>query len=211
MRSSARSSATTRSTARASARRSARSSPSATGSSRRLHETPRVDFRPRVRKHAVDLVVLFVLASVIAAYVALSQPGVREVVIHGYVLVVGALLMLALVTSTNDALPRRGRSDLERALGERGTPDRRLPDLERAEREVTLATASAYDLHYRLLPHLRAVASARLERRGLRLSPEHAGRWWDLLRPDREPPEEHFGGGISVRDLRALVDDLERI
>jgi hypothetical protein len=164
-----------------------------------------------MRRHGVDLVVLFVLSSGIAAYIALAQPGIRDVVLHGYVLVVGALLMFALVTSTNEALPRRRAGDLERALGERSPRTRRLPELERVEREVTLGTASAYDLHFRLLPHLREIARARLERRGLALAPEHAGRWWPLLRPDREPPKDHFGSGISERDLRALVDDLERM
>ena len=155
--------------------------------------------------------VLFVLATAVAAYVSLSQPGIREIVLHAYVLVVGALVMLALVTATGEALPRRARSDLERALDDRGAGTRRLPELERMQREVTLAAASAYDFHYRLLPHLREIAEARLDRRGLRLAPEHVGRWWDVLRPDREAPAEHFGGGIAEADLRALVDDLERI
>ena len=167
--------------------------------------------RPRPTRHVVDVVVLFVLATAVAAYVSLSQPGVRDIVLHVYVLVVGALLMLALVTATGDALPRRRAGDLERALAERHVPRRELPELERMEREVTLATASAYDFHYRLLPHLREIAETRLDRRGLRLSPEHAGRWWDVLRPDREAPEDHFGGGVAEADLRALVDDLERI
>src|SRR5215210_3747864 len=164
-----------------------------------------------MRRHAVDIVVLFVLSSGVAAYVALSQPGVRSIALHAYVLVIGALLMLALVTATSEALPTRQRGELERALGERVSTERPLPELERAEREVTLATASAYDFHYRLLPHLRAIAEARLERRGLALTRAHAGRLWDVLRPDREAPEEHFGGGISERDLAALVDDLERM
>ena len=111
-----------------------------------------------MRRHAVDITVIFVLSTILTAYVALSQPGVRDIAIHVYVLVIGALLMLALVTSTKEALPRRARSDLERALADRHVTERRLPELERSEREVTLATASAYDLHYRLLPHLRAVA-----------------------------------------------------
>ncbi len=166
---------------------------------------------PKPTRHVVDIVVLFVLASAVAAYVSLSQPGIREIVLHAYVLVVGALVMLALVTATGEALPRRARSDLERALDDRGAGRRPLPELERMQREVTLAAASAYDFHYRLLPRLREIAEARLDRRGLRLAPEHVGRWWEVLRPDREAPAEHFGGGIAEADLRALVDDLERI
>jgi hypothetical protein len=164
-----------------------------------------------VRRYAVDIVVLFVIASAVTAYASLSQPSIRGIALHAYVLVLGALAMLALVTATSDALPRRARGELEQALAERRVLERPLPELERVQREVTLATASAYDFHYRLLPHLRSIARARLERRGLQLAPEHVGRWWHLLRPDRPPPDEHFGGGISERELHALVDDLERI
>ena len=41
--------------------------------------------------------------------------------------------------------------------------------------------------------------------------PETLGRWWELLRPDREPPADRFAPGISRAELRALVDDLERM
>jgi hypothetical protein len=164
-----------------------------------------------MRRYGVDIVVLFVIATAAVAYVSLAQPGIRGIALHAYVLVIGGLLRLALVSATGEALPRRTQGDLERALAERRVRERPLPELERVQREVTLATASAYDFYYRLLPHLRAIASARLERRGLELAPEHLGRWWELFRPDRPPPDEHFGGGISERELRALVDDLERI
>jgi len=79
------------------------------------------------------------------------------------------------------------------------------------EREVTLGAATAYDLHVRLLPQLRQIAQARLERSGRPMSPETLGRWWELLRPDRPVPENRHGPGISVAELRALVSDLERM
>jgi hypothetical protein len=164
-----------------------------------------------VRRHALDLIVLFVLASAVCGYVALAAPGVRSEALHAYVLALGALVMLGLVTATGESLPRSEHGDFERALAERATAERRLPELERSEREVTLGISSAYDLHHRLLPHLRECAQARLERRGLALAPEHTGRWWPLLRPDRPPPDEHFAHGIRVDELRALVDDIERI
>jgi len=164
-----------------------------------------------VRRVAFDIAVVFVGATVVATYAALEQPGLRGLVLHLYVLLVGALTMFALVTATSEALPRRARSDFERALAERSPPDRALPEIEKMQREVTLATASAYDLHYRLLPHLREIARARCERRGRRPGPELLGRWWELLRPDREPPEERFSGGMKVRELRECLEDLERI
>jgi hypothetical protein len=164
-----------------------------------------------VKRHALDLVVLFVLASVVCGYLALAAPGVRTEALHAYVLALGGLVMIGLVTATGESLPRSDRDDFDRALGERSASERRLPDLERTERAVTLGISSAYDFHHRLLPHLRECAQARLERRGLSLAPEHVGRWWELLRPDRPAPDEHFAHGIRVDELRELIRDLERI
>ena len=164
-----------------------------------------------MRRHLLDLIVLFVLSSLVCGYVALAQPGLRNVTLHVYVFVVGGLLMLGLVAAAGDSVPRRSRSELDQALAERNRRAPRLPDVERTEREVTLATASAYDLHYRLLPHLREVAQCRLERAGKVAGPDTLGRWWELLRPDRPEPEDRFAPGIKQAELRALVDDLERM
>jgi hypothetical protein len=164
-----------------------------------------------VRRHLPDIVILFVLASLITGYVLAAQPSMRSVTLHAYVFVVGGLLMLGLVAAAGDAVPRRRRSELEAALAGPGTREKRLPEVEKLEREVALATASAYDLHYRLLPQLREIAQARLERTGREAGPETLGRWWDLLRPDRPPPEDRFEKGISASDLRALVQDLARM
>jgi uncharacterized membrane protein len=164
-----------------------------------------------VRRHLLDLIVLFVLSSLVCGYVALAQPGLRNVTLHVYVFVVGGLLMLGLVAAAGDSVPRRSRSELDQALAERNRRSARIPEVERTEREVTLATASAYDLHNRLLPHLREVAQCRLERAGKTPGPETLGRWWELLRPDRPEPEDRFAPGIKQAELRALVDDLERM
>jgi uncharacterized membrane protein len=164
-----------------------------------------------MRKHLLDLIILFVLVSVVVLYVALAQPGVRNVTLHAYVLVVGGLIMLAVVAAAGDAVPKRHRSEFDRALGEGVRRDRPLQEVERMTREVTLGAATAYDLHMRLLPQLRQIAQARLERSGRPMSPETLGRWWELLRPDRPAPENRHAAGISQRDLRALVSDLERM
>jgi uncharacterized protein (DUF1501 family) len=164
-----------------------------------------------VRRHLLDLIVLFVVASLVCGYVSLAQPGLRNVTLHVYVFLVGGLLMLGLVAAAGDSVPKRLRSELDRALAERGPRERRVPEVERTEREVTLATASAYDLHFRLLPHLREIAQCRLERAGKSLGPDTAGRWWELLRPDRPEPEDRFAPGIKQAELRALVSDLEKM
>ena len=164
-----------------------------------------------MRRHLLDLIVLFVFVTIVCVYIVLAQPGIRDTTVHAYVFVVGGLLMLAIVAAAGDALPSRRASDFDRALAQTKPKPKPLPELEKMNREVTLATASAYDLHYRLVPHLREIAQCRLERSGHSPSPETLGRWWELLRPDRQPPDDRFAPGITQADLRALVADLDRM
>ncbi|HEY7399166.1 MAG TPA: hypothetical protein VH538_12735 [Gaiellaceae bacterium] len=164
-----------------------------------------------MKRHRFDLVVLAVLATVATAYAALSHPGVRSISLHVYALALGGLVMLAIVLWADDAVARRSRSRFDASLVEVEPAAKRLPDLERVEREVTLAAASSYDLHFRLLPHLREIAQARLERAGKTPSAATLGGWWELLRPDRPVPDDRFAPGISEADLRALVADLEAL
>lgn len=164
-----------------------------------------------MKKHRLDVAILFVLSSGACAYVSLQVPGERRIAVHVYLLFLGALLMLVVVSAVATAAPRARRSDLAAALDERPERTGPVPQLAKIEREVTLAIGNAYDLHTRLLPHLREIAAARLERRGLRPGPDTLGRWWELLRPDRPEPHERFAPGIPEPELRALVADLEAI
>jgi hypothetical protein len=164
-----------------------------------------------VRRHLLDVVVLFALSSGGCLYVSLAVPGDRDLAVHVYLLFLGSLLMLVVLSAVGTALPRSRRSELTRALDERPSPPAGVPQLAKVEREVTLALGSSYDLHARLLPHLREIAAARLERTGRRPGPDTLGRWWELLRPDRPEPQERFAPGIREADLRALVADLERL
>lgn len=164
-----------------------------------------------MRRHLVDVVVLLVLGTAVAAFLLGVIPGSRGYVLTGYVVFLGALMMLVLVMSVRDAVPRRGASAFDLALATPARPARPPAELERIVREVTMASTSAYDLHYRLLPSLREIARARLEQSGRTPGPATLDRWWELLRPDRPPPDERFGGGISPADLRALVADLEKL
>ena len=164
-----------------------------------------------MRRRAVDLTVLFVIASLVCGYIVLAVPSDRGVTVHVYVLVVGGLLMLGLLAAASDTVPGRRGSQLDRALDREPPHQPRVAQLERVEREVTLAVASAADLHRRLLPQLREIAAARLERSGRSPGPDTLGRWWDLLRPDRAAPEDRFAPGIAPAELQDLVSDLERM
>jgi len=164
-----------------------------------------------MRRHVLDLAILLGLSTIACAYIAIDQPGIRNAAIYSYVLVVGALVMLAIVLSFGDALPRHRRSAFEEALVEADHRDRAPAQVEQMERAVTLGVANAYDLQVRLLPHLREIAQCRLERTGRTAGAETLGPWWDLLRPDRPEPEDRFGPGLPQGELIALVDDLERM
>jgi hypothetical protein len=165
-----------------------------------------------VRRHLLDVVVVIVAATVVAALVIATEPGFRTVVLHVYVIGLGAIVMGLVVGAARTALPRRPRSAFAAALAERSEELYEEPaQLKRLEREVTLGVATAHDLHTKLLPQLREIARCRLERTGKRPSAATLGPWWELLRPDREPPEDKFAPGLPEAELRALVADLERM
>ena len=153
-------------------------------------------------------VALFVMRSV--------EPGRRALELDIYVLLVGALAVLAAVLAARRAIPVSTSSALAEALEPEPPEALRPPDLERTERIVTMATTTSFDLHYRLRPILREVAEQRLaDRRGLRLDEDPGARealgeaLWEIVRPDREPPERRFTEGLAPRSLRAAIERLE--
>ncbi len=159
------------------------------------------------------------LAGIAALLVIVFGTVPRGRVVDGYVLFVGAAVLLALVHATRLAGSTSGPSSFERALRRRARSPDRPSELERIEREVVLGTSSAFDLHVRVRPLLREIAAHRLaSRRGVDLDTgtddvQHAlgADLWELLRPDREPPDERFGPGLPLDRLREALDRLERI
>jgi hypothetical protein len=160
------------------------------------------------------------LTATLALVLLLAFRPVRPgLVLDGYVLVLGALLLTALVGATRRAQPGGTASAFERAL-RRSPPEAKRPaELAKLEREVTLGIGSAFYLHVRLLPVLREIAAERLrERRGIDLAarPEAARAalpepLWELVRPDRPAPEDRDAPGLRPAHLREAVDALERI
>jgi hypothetical protein len=148
-----------------------------------------------------------------------AAPGRLGLELDVYVLVLGALALLEVVLATREAYPRERRSALAAALELDPPRPLRPPELERLEREVTLGTSTAFDLHYRLRPTLREVALQRLsDSQGLRLDAggheveEALGEeLWELVRPDREPPAERYAPGLSRQGVRRVVERLEAL
>ncbi|MBO0686608.1 MAG: hypothetical protein J2P45_25965 [Candidatus Dormibacteraeota bacterium] len=111
------------------------------------------------------------------------------------------------------ATPPRWRLRAPRRRPPRRERPRQLEELERA---VEFSTTTAFDLHFRLRPHLVRIADHRLAARGLTLEgrPERArallgAETWDLVRPDRRPPEDRAARGVDLATIGRAVEQLE--
>jgi hypothetical protein len=87
----------------------------------------------------------------------------------------------------------------------------------RIERIVRRSGESGLAAHTLLRPVLSEIAEARLARRGVQLSRDSGeaqrllGREaWELVRPDRPPPDRH-AAGVAPRELEAVLDTLEAL
>ena len=129
--------------------------------------------------------------------IALVAPGRLELAGRIYALVLCAAVIVVLLLALRRAYPD------ETVLRE---PEKRAPrrvpppSLGRIEHETALAIAGSFDLHYHLIPRLRAVAAGLLHSRrnvSLTETPEAARAIlgedaWELVRPDRPAPEDRL-------------------
>ena len=163
-----------------------------------------------------QLPVLLTLVFVVLLVVLTGRAGL---IVHVYVLAVGAIALFHLVRIVQAAHPAAGPSRFDAALRRRPQRQERLPELAKIEREVALGMATAFDLHYRLRPSLRRTASELLAaRRGIDIDrePERARRAlgedaWEIVRGDRDPPGDRFGPGVGLASLRRAVASLESL
>lgn len=168
-------------------------------------------------RRVVDLLGSTVLVTVVFVALLVLRPFGRELAVHLYLLAVAAIVLAGTVSGIGGGARRPRRSAFDEALHRRPAAEERPPQLERVERAVVLGVSSAFDFHARLRPVLREVATARLARfRGVELDSD-AGRAavgedaWELLGPDRPPPDDRYASGVDARRLRDLVDMLETL
>ena len=147
----------------------------------------------------------------------LVLPERAGVVAHGLLVVLLALALAVALERLRRALPQQ-RSGFEAAFVRAGPGSARPATLARMEREVTLATGTAFDVHYRLRPVLRTIAAGLVARRGVELDrmPERAEALvgpatWELVRPDRPAPVDRTAPGLRVEDVERAVADLEHL
>jgi hypothetical protein len=136
-----------------------------------------------------------------------------------WIVLVTALALMVLTRRSRESSGAESASRFEQALRRPKPPTAQPVELLRMERELLIGVADADHAHRRLLPLLRAAASARLaaghgfefERR-----PESARALlgedaWELLRPDRPEPEDRHGPGVPQRQIAAVIERLEAL
>jgi hypothetical protein len=170
-----------------------------------------------VKRHFVAAAKFLVPPTVALVAIAAFAPGRAGLAVRIYALVVcGTALVLALVALQRAFPPEKPlRIDRRRAKERRRPPS----SLARIEHEAALGVAGSFDLHYRLVPRLRAIAFGLLESRrriSLEREPEAARQavgdmTWSLIRPDRTAPEDRLARGIPPGELTDVIDSLEAL
>jgi hypothetical protein len=160
-----------------------------------------------------------VLATAAAVAGLLLATEQRQVTLRLYAVALGAIALQALFSSGFGAHARDdGPRLLPGFLRRRPPAPDRPRQLEELEHAAGFALGTAFDVHYRLRPHLAAIAADRLARRGVSLdrSPEAARRLlgpdaWELVQPDRPAPQDRNSPGIPLARLRAAVSALDAL
>ncbi len=155
--------------------------------------------------------------SVGAGVLLLVLPGRAAIVAHLWLVVVLAIALGVALDRLARAVPRRA-SRFDAAFVQAAPGRARPASLERVERELTLSTGTAFDVHFRLRPLLRSIASDALLRRGVDLdrTPERAEALlgpdaWELVRPDRPAPRDRAARGVPLDSVERAVAGLERL
>jgi hypothetical protein len=158
------------------------------------------------------------LITIGALFGLFASTGIRARVLDAYLVAIAAVLMLMLIRAVRTLLPERPFSPFDRALAamrEQTPPSAGLT----LERDLELSRLNSFHFHMRLRPVLREIAAVRVKRRfGVELDRE-PGRArelvpaaaWEVVRPDRPPPDDRLAPGPTLPSLRDLVSELERL
>ena len=158
------------------------------------------------------------LATVALVAARMLSPGREELELDVFVLVLGTFGLIVLASEVRRIAPSAKESLLEEALDPEPPEVRPIAELQRLDRELTMGSTRAFDLHYRLRPILREIAAARLERRGMALDSgsrsvqDALGEdLWELTAPQREPPDNRLAPGPGLEELDRTIARLERL
>ena len=158
------------------------------------------------------------LPTVGLALIVAFVPGRAGLAARVYVLILCCFGLVLAIAALRRAFPA---ATPLRPGSARGTSRRRRPpgSLARVEQEAALGVAGAFDLHHRLRPRLRGLAAELLlARRGVALDDDEGSarrllgeETWDLVKRDRQPPEDRLARGLPLPELERAVESLERL
>jgi hypothetical protein len=146
------------------------------------------------------------------------RPGDAALAVEAFVLFLGALGLVALTKATSNTFEPAAASRVRVPQARSQRTDPRPAELVRIERELEMATQSAFDTYFRLRPILRELASTRLAlsavdldapggRAEALLGPEA----WALVRPDAARPSDHYAPGVPLSLVTRAVDAVEAL
>jgi hypothetical protein len=151
------------------------------------------------------------LAVVVAAVVV---PGRAALLLRVYALFLCVVALGLTLSALRRAYPPASAPGRPR----RREADRQPAGLARLEHLLSLGVAGAFDYHHRVRPRLTRLASGLLASRR-RIAIEDAelarailgGETWELVRPDRPPPEDRLARGVPIAELDRAIAALERV
>jgi hypothetical protein len=132
-------------------------------------------------------------------------------------LAAGAVILYALLTRIDRRTVRPATTMLDELAKRRPARPARPARLTALEELAAFGADRAQGEHYHLRPYLRELLRDRFAMRGIDLdtdpqAPDLLGdRAWELLRPDRPPPDEPRRSGASPASIRALATLLARL
>ena len=169
-------------------------------------------------RRAWGVIQLLLLPSLGLVVALLIAPHRATLAIHVWLLIVLGLAFLAFMRLVQALYPRVP-SPFDGSLSRHQPAAERPAALNRLEREVSMAGSAAFDVHFRLRPRSRELATELLSaRRGIDLErePERAQRsarrrCLGARSPRSAAPAERHGSGIDEARLDRVVTALERV
>ena len=169
-----------------------------------------------MRPRLLRAVKLLAAGAAVLAGVVLLKPDTGLLALRLYLLLVGSVAVVLLVTAIRSVLPVPS-GDFDRALEPPSSRADQLGQLAEVEREVELAVSREFYFHSTLRPLLQQLAADRLRiRHGIALDDPLARdllgeRAWELIRPDRAPPRDRVAPGPPAEQLGQVVQALEAL
>lgn len=169
-----------------------------------------------MKRGLLPIVGFGLFATLLTVVALVAAPERRDLILDLYVLALGGIAVIRLVGLTRRRLDPGERSEFDDALRRSAQRPVRIGERDKLAREVQLGMHTAFDFHFRLRPTLVEIARNRLAGRGVELESERARRVlgeevWELLQPDRPPPQDRNAPGIRADELGHVAAALERI